>query len=228
MLSNMTVHVIDRDPSVRDRLRQLVAGMGLGCETFASIDAYFSSASHGAPSCVVLELQHPEVDGPEQLARFRETDHPVPLIVTTAHTDVVTAVALMENGAMTVLQKPFSELRLTEYLRKALPLGEFLREKCARLDRLRETYEQLTERQRRILGYIEAGYPNKKIANLLEISQRTVEAERARILAAFGTESSTVMVARSTEMRLLSEAWYRAEENRPALVRSLASGAAGE
>lgn len=222
MSSVPTIFVIDSDPEVRELARGLSERVGAKSVGFESLEDFIHAHHHEDPNVILLEV-NPQDDASEGLPSLLESaKRPVPVIVLTDRTDVATAVRLMERGAYTVLEKPVNSQELADHISQALRIGDYMSEKCRRLETLNRVYEELTERQQSILECIEAGYQNKKIAGLLGISQRTVEAERARILSAFETESSMVMVARSTELRLLSEACCRFDERGGYVFRTLA------
>ena len=177
-----TVFVIDDDPAVRDSLRVLIEAAGYAVETFASAEEFLARFDPTRPGCIVLDERMPGMSGHAlqvELVRRRSLS---PVILITAHADVAMAVAAMELGALTLLEKPFREQALLDAIREALKRDTATRARHENRRALESRIGGLTPRQREVMELLIRGLSNKLIANELGISDRTVELHRARVL----------------------------------------------
>jgi two-component system response regulator FixJ len=186
-LADRTVHVIDDDAAVRRSLERLLDGAGFQVVSYESPAAFLEAASGLSAGCVLLDIRMPGVDGLEVQARLNRLRVRLPVIVMTGHGDVPSAVRAMKAGAIDFLEKPFGDETLLKVIEGALA-------KASRLigDREAEWAAQriatLSSREREVLDALLAGRPNKVIAFDLNISVRTVEVHRARMMERLGTK----------------------------------------
>jgi two-component system, LuxR family, response regulator FixJ len=186
-LADRTVHVIDDDAAVRRSLERLLDGAGFQVVSYESPAAFLEAASGLSAGCVLLDIRMPGVDGLEVQARLNRLRVRLPVIVMTGHGDVPSAVRAMKAGAIDFLEKPFGDETLLKVIEGALA-------KASRLigDREAEWAAQriatLSPREREVLDALLAGRPNKVIAFDLNISVRTVEVHRARMMERLGTK----------------------------------------
>jgi two-component system response regulator FixJ len=175
------VYIVDDDPDVRDSLRLLLEASDFVVETFDSA-AGFLGAAHAANACLVTDVRMPGMDGlalQEELARRK--NH-IPVIIMTGHGDVPLAVRAMRAGAIDFLEKPFEEDALVASVNRALEQRSQSLNKISATEAAMEQLSLLTERERQVLDLLVAGNPNKVIAYELQISPRTVEIHRARVM----------------------------------------------
>jgi two-component system response regulator FixJ len=186
-LADRTVHVIDDDAAVRRSLERLLDGAGFQVVSYESPAAFLEAASGLSAGCVLLDIRMPGVDGLQVQARLNRLRVRLPVIVMTGHGDVPSAVRAMKAGAIDFLEKPFGDETLLKVIEGALA-------KASRLigDREAEWAAQriatLSPREREVLDALLAGRPNKVIAFDLNISVRTVEVHRARMMERLGTK----------------------------------------
>ena len=178
----VTVFVVDDDPGVLDALGLLLRSDGLRSLGFASAAAFLEAYDPDVPGCLILDLRMPEMSGAELQSRLRSMDSDLPVIFVTAHGDVPTAVSAMKAGAVDFIQKPFTDEKLLDKVHQALELDVRRRRERAGLEAIRGHLESLTPREREVLALVVEGKHNKNIARALGISQRTVEAHRARLM----------------------------------------------
>ena len=181
MSDQPTVYVIDDDPDVRDSLRLLLQASDFVVETFDSAIT-FLTAARTPNACVVTDVRMPGMDGlalQEELVRRKDR---VPVIVMTGHGDVPLAVKAMRAGAIDFLEKPFDEDALVASARRALEQRSQSLNRNAAAQAAREQIDCLTERERQVIDLLVVGKPNKVIAYELDISPRTVEIHRARVM----------------------------------------------
>ncbi|MGD2062778.1 MAG: response regulator transcription factor [Nitrospirota bacterium] len=184
-----TVFVVDDDESFRRSVRWLLASVNLKVALFASAQDFLKVVRPGQTGCLVTDVRMPGMSGLELQQAMAARDIRLPVIVMTAHGDVDMAVRAMKDGAMDFIQKPFNDQVFLDLVQKAIAdslLGEADRQRQAEL---RRRLEQLTPREREVLDLIVDGKTNKSIADTLCISEKTVEAHRARVMDKTGAGS---------------------------------------
>jgi len=202
------VYLVDDEDVVRDALAWLLRSRRLLSEGFGSAEAFWqhlqsqrggdAAAWPTAPACLVLDVRMPGTSGLELFERLIEAGLlPVlPVIFLTGHGDVPTAVAAVKRGAFDFVEKPFSNNTLVDRVEQALALGavELSRRRDQRL-RARRLAE-LTEREAEVMRLVIEGHPNKRIADELGISVRTVEVHRARVFDKMDVKSAVELANR--------------------------------
>lgn len=197
------VFIVDDDAGVRDALAWLLRTRRLLSERYDSADAFLAeitrwSSEPSVPCCLLLDVRMPGTSGLELFERLIEAGLlPVlPVIFLTGHGDVPTAVAAVKRGAFDFVEKPFSNNTLVDRVEQALALGavELSRRRDQRL-RARRLAE-LTEREAEVMRLVIEGHPNKRIADELGISVRTVEVHRARVFDKMDVKSAVELANR--------------------------------
>lgn len=181
-MTDPTVFVVDDDPAVRESLSLLVGTMGLNVEAYDSARAFLDVYSPSRPGCLILDMRLPDVGGLDLLEKLANINAPIPVIVLTGHGDVPAAVQAMRTGAMDFIEKPCDSDRLLTRIRDAIDRDNKWRRQSADRTSVAERLAQLTAREREIMELIVDGKANKVIAMDLDISERTVELHRARIM----------------------------------------------
>ncbi|MCK6389961.1 MAG: response regulator transcription factor [Azonexus sp.] len=188
------IYVVDDDDAMRDSMTWLLEGEGYRVACYAS-GAQFLAARHaGMRGCLVLDVRMPEMSGLELYEKLAALGSRLPVIFVTGHGDVPMAVAALQRGACDFIEKPFHNEDLLSRIRRALTLDE---ENCARHARdsaIAQRLEQLTQREREVLDLVVAGKLNKQIADTLDISMKTVEAHRARVMDKMGVRTLAELV----------------------------------
>jgi FixJ family two-component response regulator len=194
MSSDATVFVVDDDVAVCDSLRFLIESVGLQVRTFSSADEFLAACTPDQPGCLVLDLRMPGMSGlelQEQLARRKYT---LPVIIITAHGDVPSAVRAMKAGAVDFLSKPFSDQNLLDRIHQALATDAQAREDEAIRVGISARAAMLTPREREVMNLVVSGLPNKGIAAQLQLSAKTVETHRARVMEKMQARSVAELV----------------------------------
>ncbi len=186
---NGTVFLIDDDPGVRDSLTLLLSLKGLRTQPFADAESFVATYQPDWAGCVLTDLRMPGMSGLELQTTLRERQIEVPVVVLTAHGDVATARAALKNGAFDFLEKPVDDAMLIEVLHNAMRADRERRTAATSRSAAGARLERLTEREREILKLIAAGHQNREIATRLEISARTVEVHKARVMEKLGCRS---------------------------------------
>jgi two-component system response regulator FixJ len=188
------VFVVDDDPGVLDAVALLLRSDGLRSRGFPSAAAFLDAYDPEVPGCIVLDLRMPEMSGTELQSRLRSMDSHLPIIFVTAHGDVPTAVSAVKAGAVDFIQKPFTDEKLLDKVHQALELDVRRCRERAELEAIRRRLDSLTPREREVLALVAEGKHNKNIARALGISERTVEAHRARLMHKMDAPSVPALV----------------------------------
>jgi two-component system response regulator FixJ len=187
-----TVFVVDDDEAVRDSLSLLLETAGHRVEAFDSGPKLLAALTPERRGCVVADVRMPGMDGLELQQELLARQIRLPIIIMTGHGDVPIAVRAMKAGAVDFVEKPFAEESILETVRIALAQSERARSPAEHA--FQERLAELTQREREVLRAMVAGHPNKVIAHLLQISPRTVEIHRARVMEKTGARSLSHLV----------------------------------
>lgn len=177
------IMLVDDDAAIRKSLGLLLETYGFHVSAYDSVSKALKAHARKRPDCIVLDVRMPEMDGLAAQRLLAESEDAPPVIFITGHGDVAMAVTAMKNGAFDFVEKPVDDERLVAAITAAIDNaghGSF-----RQLDRqaLQKRYQTLTEREKAVARLVVDGYSTAAIASILEISPRTVDHHRARILA---------------------------------------------
>lgn len=184
---------MDDDADVRDSLRLLLESSDFHVETFDSANAFLLHP-HAPHSCVVTDVRMPGMDGLALQEELGRRNNLLPVIIMTGHGDVPLAVRAMRAGAIDFLEKPFEHEALVASIKRALEMRSRSLNRHATARAAEDLLGQLTERERQVFELLVAGKPNKVVAFELDISPRTVEIHRARVMEKSGARSLAELV----------------------------------
>ena len=197
-----SVAIVDDDEAVRDALSWLFSSKGLPTLSFASGEALLAAFDVERIGCLVLDVRMAPING---LALFEKllASQPYcpPAIFLTGHADVPLAVSALKMGAVDFLEKPFDDVVLIERVEAALERDVSARAALASRHQLEAQLRQLTEREREVMALILDGKLNKQIAEALDISIKTVEVHRARVLEKMAVKSAVELAGRLSSLR---------------------------
>jgi FixJ family two-component response regulator len=188
------VFVVDDDISVRESLELLIQVSGWQPETFVSAQEFLARPRTLVPSCLVLDLALPDLNGLEVQKRVAVDRPEIPIIFMTGYGDVPTSVQAMKAGASEFLTKPVSDDALLTAIRQALEHSRRTLEQMARLEALRESYASLTPREREVMVLVVSGLLNKQVGGELGISEITVKAHRGQVMRKMKADSLPALV----------------------------------
>lgn len=181
-----TAYVVDDDESIRTLWRWLMESNGIAVRTFSSAGE-FIECYRAEPGCLVLDVRLPGMSGLELQDYLRRNGIEIPIVFSSAHGDIPTAVSAMKGGAVDFIQKPFSYREVLAIIEKAFRRDAVIRTQAARL-------AGLTARERAVMQRIIEGKPNKIIAGELDLSIKTVEYHRAKLMEKTGASSVAELV----------------------------------
>ncbi|MBX9930660.1 MAG: response regulator [Methylobacterium sp.] len=188
------VHVVDDDPAMRDSISFLLDTAGFAVELHASASSLLDALMKPAQGCVLTDIRMPGIDGLELLRRLRSGGHTLPVIMMTGHGDVPLAVEAMKLGACDFIEKPFDDEPLIQALRSAMERGGQGNAVDPGLQDFIRRVGRLSERERQVMDQLVAGGSSKDIGRALDISPRTVEIYRAKLMAKTQAESLQELV----------------------------------
>ena len=175
------VFVVDDDAWVRESLETLIQDEGWRSETFATAQEFLDRPRAFTPSCLVLDISLPGLNGLELQKRLAErTD--MPIIFITGHGDIPMSVGAMKAGAVEFLTKPFNDEVLLTAIWQALERSRLALAREAEMQELRDHYASLTPRERDVMALVVSGLLNKQIAGELGIAESTVKAHRGQVM----------------------------------------------
>jgi FixJ family two-component response regulator len=176
-----TVFIVDDDVSVRESLELMMRCAGWRPITFASAREFLSHPQVFTPSCLILDVGLPDVNGLDLQQQIAERHHP-PIIFLTGHGDIPTSVRAIKAGAFDFLTKPFHAQKLLDLVRAAIALDYQCRTKRSALDGLQRRFDSLTPREREVLPLVVSGLLNKQAAVHLGISEITLQIHRTNVM----------------------------------------------
>src|ERR1700674_5644260 len=199
------VFVVDDDVSVRESLELLIRCAGWEPETFASAQEFLSRPRVLAPSCLVLDVTLPGLNGLDLQKRIAVDRTDMPIIFITGHGDIPMSVQAMKAGAVEFLTKPFGNDVLLSAIRNAIERSQATLGREAEIRALRDGYASLTPRERQVMALVASGLLNKQVGGELNISEITVKAHRGQVMQKMKADSFADLVKKAARLGLAPE-----------------------
>ncbi|WP_153160555.1 response regulator transcription factor [Zoogloea sp. 1C4] len=194
MTDNLTVFIVDDDPSVRDALGLLLGIHDYRVAMFADADSYLRAFKPHWRGCLLLDIRMPGMDGLTLQRTLLDQGASLPVVIMTGHGDVDSARAAFRAQAVDFLEKPIDEGRLLAAISEAFSRQRETLDAAASRDQARRRIDGLTQREREVMERVVAGRHNREIAAELAISPRTVEVHKARMMDKLGVASVAELV----------------------------------
>jgi FixJ family two-component response regulator len=189
-----TVFLVDDDEAVRDSLGLLMKSVALTSRSFASAGEFLAAYDPDCPGCLVLDIRMPGMSGMELQQKLIEMRAILPIIFITGHGDIPMAVEAMQRGAVDFIPKPFRDHELLDRINKALEDDQKNRGTLLEQEEVEKRMEELTPREKQVMELVVQGKANKVIAGDLDVSQRTVEIHRSRVMEKMKARSLAQLV----------------------------------
>ncbi|WP_269619580.1 response regulator transcription factor [Zhongshania sp. BJYM1] len=194
MTKEATVYLVEDDEAVRDSLQMVLESVGHKVISYSRADTFLEDYTTEMAGCMVLDIRMPGMNGMELQRQLNTRNSILPIIFVTGHGDVPMAVDAMQRGAVDFVQKPYREEELLGKIQQAIAADAENRADLEEKHKIRAKLSDLTPRESQVMELMIEGKANKVIAYDLDISQRTVEIHRARVMEKMGVRSLAHLV----------------------------------
>jgi FixJ family two-component response regulator len=183
------VFVIDDDPSMRKSLQRLLDGARYKTELFRSASEFLSHPAHPGPSCVIVDVQMPGLNGIELQKTLIQHGREEQLVFVTGHGDIPMCAEAMKAGAVDFLPKPFNRKELLESVERALGRSVEQRRGASEKNHARDLLQRLTPREFQVMELVATGMLNKQVGGELGMAEKTVKTHRSHVMQKLGITS---------------------------------------
>jgi FixJ family two-component response regulator len=200
--TSAVVYVIDDDPHIVRAISRLLRSYDYNVQTYGSPAEFLGRQLSAGPACLVLDLRMPDIDGLDLQRILAQNGYPLPIVFMSGQADIVSTVRAMKEGAVDFLTKPFDDRQLLGAIQNALARSRSAQAERALLNSDREAFEKLTPRERQVCVRIARGLLNKQVGFELGTTEKTVKAQRARVIKKLGANSLADVVRLVERLRM--------------------------
>lgn len=193
-INEPTVFIVDDDQAMRNSLQWLLESVGRKVEAYESADQFLDAYYPGRSGCIVLDVRMPGMSGLELQEKLINEQITIPVIIITGHGDVPMSVRAMKAGAIDFIEKPFNDQVLLDCIQRALDKDGMQRQQQYKRAEIASKLGQLTPREHEVMKMVVVGKPNKVVADQLNVSAKTVEAHRAKVMEKMSAGSLAELV----------------------------------
>lgn len=191
---NAVVYIVDDELAIRDSLTLWLESTGQIAESYASAEAFLDNYDPQQPGCLILDVKMPFMNGLDLQAELARRNIFIPIIFMSGHAEIPDTVKALKGGAIDFLEKPFDNEVLLKLIKEAIDKDLATREKNIEKNKLQQRFASLTQREKEVLSLIKSSHSNKESARLLNVSYRTIDVHRARIMEKMQAESIAELI----------------------------------
>ncbi len=199
-MSDGVAIVVDDDPSVSNSLRRLFHSVGMAVETYDSAESFLTREPSVRPSCLVLDVRMPGVDGLDLQEALKRSNVDIPIVFITGHADVPMSVKALKAGAFDFLEKPFDDRELLDAVRRGIRRDSQTRRERARRENIEARFLTLTPREREVMALVASGLSNKQVAYELGAAEKTIKIHRGRVMQKMQADSLPELVRMADDL----------------------------
>jgi len=192
---NAVIYLVDDEFAVRDSLTLLIRSSGRVVKSFESAEAFLNDYDNQQPGCLILDVRMPSMDGLELQEELSTRNINIPIIFISGNADIPDSAKAFRAGALDFLEKPFDNQILLERIEEAIAKDIEARKQFIEKNKILECFHRLTAREKEVLQLIISSHSNKEVAKILDVSPRTIDAHRARVMDKMHAENVAALVA---------------------------------
>lgn len=201
-----SIFVVDDDASVRKSIARLLSSAGYQVQTYASAEEFIASACNDSdPGCLILDIRMPGSTGLDLQERLLGVNSKLAVVFITGHGDISMSVRAIKKGAVDFLPKPFDEAALLAAVSQALSKSAHDHAVQGEIDSINDRLAELTPREREVLGLVVTGMLNKKIADAIGTTEKTVKVHRGRVMEKMRVHSLAELVQIATKVGIRAQ-----------------------
>lgn len=192
---NAVIYLVDDDFSVRDSLKILIQSKGWSVICFESAEAFLAGYNPNQPGCLILDVRMPLMSGLDLQEILAAKDICIPIIFISGNSEIADSAKAFRAGALDFFEKPFENQLLLDRIVEAVTKDISYRDTMAEKTKARQCYDSLTSREKEVLQLVVSSYSTKEAARVLDISHRTIDAHRARVMEKMQANNLASLVA---------------------------------
>jgi len=198
--NDFCIYIIDDDKGMRDSLTWLVKSVNYETAAFENAEAFLDNIPSRKLGCVIADIRMPGISGLALYKKLEQMKFQLPVIIITGHGDITMAVSALKDGVFDFVEKPFDDEVILESIRMAVQFCQHQQEQRSIYEMLNTRFETLTSREKEVMEKIVLGMSNKQIAATLNISIKTVEVHRSRVMEKMQAASLAALVRMSLKI----------------------------
>lgn len=206
------VYLVDDEFSIRDSLSLLIESIGLEVKSFESSEDFLKNYDPERPSCLILDVRMPLMGGLELQEELSARNINIQIIFISGNAEIPDSAKAFRSGALDFLEKPFDNQVLVERIDEAIKKDIAIKKRLAEKQKIQSCFDRLTTREKEVLKLIISSHSNKEAAKILDVSHRTIDAHRARVMEKMQADNVAALVTMVLNHQLLNQAFAVDEE----------------
>ena len=203
-MNKATVFIIDDDQQVRAALSLLMESVGWKVKLFATAVSFLEQFDSDIPGCIITDIRMPMMSGLDLQIKLKEYRISPPGLMITGHGDITMAVRAIKEGALDFIEKPFNNQYLLDRVHQAIEVDSDNRKAVLRVLKVNEKYNQLTDKEKQVFGWIIKGALSKQIAEEVFVTQSAVEARRSKIMEKMNADNISDLMKMAMVMGMVN------------------------